>query len=59
MKQGQIDYGKRRVAEIADKWGITYEQAIVVLQSREIYSFWQWVNADEFLGCRPDIEEQP
>lgn len=49
MKKRQIEFGKRMLKEIAEKWGTTIEQTALILQSKEQDHFYQWANATEFL----------
>ena len=50
MIQSQVNFGKQRIAEIANVWGVTTEKvAHILIHSREAWGFYEWVNADEFL----------
>ena len=50
MRKEQVDFGKQRIAEIADTWGVAVEKAAhILVHSREAWGFYEWVNADEFL----------
>ena len=50
MIQSQVNFGKQRIAEIAEAWGVTIERAAhILIHSREAWHFYEWVNADEFL----------
>ena len=50
MRKAQVDFGKQIIAAIADKWGVTVEKAAhILIHSRDVWNFYEWVNADEFL----------
>jgi len=49
MKQGQIDFGRDQLKEIADAWGVSVDKAARILEGKEYRQFWKWMNADEFL----------
>jgi len=49
MKQGQIDFGRDQLKEIADAWGVSVDKAARILEGKEYRQFWNWLNADEFL----------
>jgi hypothetical protein len=50
MKQKQFELGERRLAAVAEKWGVTTDQAARILHGKEYREFWKWVNADESLN---------
>lgn len=50
MRQHQVDFGKKLITDIAEKWGIQIEKAAhILIHSRDAWNFYEWVNADEFL----------
>ena len=49
MKQGQIDFGREQLSEVADAWGVSVDTAARILEGKEYSQFWDWVQADEFL----------
>ena len=46
MKQGQIDFGRDQLKEIADAWGVSVDKAARILEGKEYRQFWNWVNAE-------------
>jgi hypothetical protein len=49
MKQSQLEFGHRLIKEVANKWGVTVEQAALILLSPEKERFGYWIHAIEYL----------
>ena len=50
MKKSQVKFGNSLVKELSEKLGLTFDQTIEILVNRrEINSFFDWVNACEYL----------
>lgn len=58
MKKKQIKFGNSLVKELSEKLGLTFDQTIeILINRREINSFFEWVNANEYLEEK--IWEEP
>lgn len=58
MKKKQIKFGNSLVKELSEKLGLTFDQTIeILINRREINSFFEWVNACEYLEEK--IWEEP
>jgi hypothetical protein len=49
MIESQKEWGKERLANVANHWGVSPTEAARILLGPEFLDFWSWVNADEFL----------
>ena len=58
MKKSQVKFGNSLVKELSEKLGLTFDQTIeILINRREINSFFDWVNACEYLEEK--IWEEP
>ena len=58
MKKSQVKFGNSLVKELSEKLGLTFDQTIeILINRREINSFFEWVNANEYLEDK--IWEEP
>lgn len=55
LDESQMEYGYEQVIAFQLKYGLTYKQAIYILQDIPRIKFYDWVNADIFLSSQEKV----